>query len=295
MIVIIPTLSGFCPGVKIAERKVFETKRLIPDEPLYVNGFLINNKRYIEYLEKNGIHTIDSVETIREHATVFIRTHGVDRMEETVLRAKYDVVDLTCSKVKNVQHEISRNAALGCCTVIVGAKNHPETKGLISYTENRFFIIENTDDLHALTDNAIAAGFGAPNRNIFLCSQTTGSRELFEEVRQRFSAVLGEDTPTRLRVLDSICPVTESKEKESLKLQQEAEISFVIGDKLSSNAKKLFRVLCAAKKNVFFIEDLRELQSLEIPLADYHKALVVSSASTPDFIEREIVAYLSAV
>jgi 4-hydroxy-3-methylbut-2-enyl diphosphate reductase len=289
MEVIIPAHSGFCPGVKTAEQKVFETKRARPGQTLYVEGFLINNKIFIAYLERNGIQTVESVEDIPAGSVVFIRTHGLNRHDEAVHRRTYDLIDLTCVNVKKVQKEIARRTEQGFVTVIVGTRDHPEIRGLVSYADGRHLVLENETDLEAL------AGTPVDGRKIFLCSQTTGSRVLFETVRRRLEEMVGTDHPERLQVYDSICPVTERKEEEALCLQRETDISFVIGDKLSSNAKKLHQRLAAAKRGVYFVEDLEELKSLELPLEQFRKALVVSSASTPDFIEREVTAYLSSI
>jgi 4-hydroxy-3-methylbut-2-enyl diphosphate reductase len=290
MKVIIPATSGFCPGVKSAERKVFEIKKKSPHHPLFINGFLINNKRYIGYLEKNGVHMADTAAQIPAGATVFIRTHGIDRSEERHLRSRYRLEDLTCVKVKKIQREIARHACEGYDTVITGTKNHPEIKGLVSYAAGRGTVVEDKQDL-----DQVAERHSGTDAKIFLCSQTTGSRALFSLAKQRLAAVCGPDLTTRLRVYDSICPVTEKKEEEALRLQASADVSFVVGDKLSSNAKKLFSRLAAAKREVYFVEDLEELLALELPLSRFRRALVVSSASTPDFIERRIVEYLSSV
>ena len=61
---------------------------------------------------------------------------------------------------------------------------------------------------------------------LFITSQTTASSSLFtsaiELMKKKWPDVV-------INSFDSICPVTEKKEKEALRLQKEAEISFVIG------------------------------------------------------------------
>jgi 4-hydroxy-3-methylbut-2-en-1-yl diphosphate reductase len=288
MEVIVPEHSGFCPGVKTAERKVFEAKRDRPGRTLYVIGYLINNKNFIDYLEQHDIRTVEAATDIPPGAVVFIRTHGLDRAEEQALRGTFEVIDLTCVHVKQVQREIARHVAEGFFIVITGTKEHPEIRGLVSYAGDAHVVLEDEADLATFTEA------GAGTGEVFLCSQTTGSREFFDSVALRLREVL---RPARRRILihDPICPVTERKEREALRLQEQADVSFVIGDKLSSNAKKLFRILAAAKPAVHFIEDLKDLKGMGLPLERFRKALVVSSASTPAFIEREVVAYLTAV
>src|SRR4030065_331884 len=120
MQVIVRAHSGFCPGVKNAESRVFVTKRQRPDEPLFVNGFLINNKNFIAYLEQNGVRTVETVEHIPAGSVVFVRTHGLNRQEEAALKKNYEVVDLTCVHVKKVQDEIARHSRDGYDTVSAG-------------------------------------------------------------------------------------------------------------------------------------------------------------------------------
>ncbi len=294
MTVVIPEHSGFCPGVKSAEQRVFAVKKARPDRALFVDGFLINNKKYIEYLEGNGVHTVENQAAIPEGATVFIRTHGLDRNEEKRLRSRFDVEDLTCAHVKKVQREIARHAARGFFIVITGTKDHPETKGLVSYAKGRFFVVENDVDLESLAATVLSRALDSPADTVFLCSQTTGTRAFFEKVKSRLESALGAGGP-RLSVYDSICPVTERKGEEALRLQREADVSFVIGDRLSSNARKLFQALAATGREVHFIEDVKEMEALGLDLRRYAKALVVSSASTPTFIEKQIVQLLESV
>ncbi|HEQ70910.1 MAG TPA: hypothetical protein ENN69_00335, partial [Spirochaetia bacterium] len=165
----------------------------------------------------------------------------------------------------------------------------PEMRGLVSYAGERCVVLQDEDDLDEFLPAATACG------DIFLCSQTTGSRTLFTHVQHKLRQVLDTTGASRLLVHDTICPVTERKEHEALRLQKKVDISFVIGDKLSSNATKLHRILAATGQAVYFIEDLDDLRTLGLPLERFRTALVVSAASTPEYIEKEVIDYLSSV
>ncbi|MBN1525427.1 MAG: 4-hydroxy-3-methylbut-2-enyl diphosphate reductase [Spirochaetales bacterium] len=292
MNVIVPQLSGFCPGVKNAEKKIFEIKALYPDEPVYIYGYVINNRKYIEYLENQNVHTVEDITKLPLNAIVVIRTHGINQHEEILLRKEHRVIDLTCSKVKRVQRQIQQYSQQNYFIVLTGKKDHPETKGLVSYAQN-YMVIENTEDLSEFLLSGESIIDKSRSHNIFVISQTTGSRELFSkaisEIRKRW------DTRYDIKTADSICPVTDKKEREALALQKEAEISFVVGDKLSSNAKKLFRILSNGTTETYFIEDTASLQALGLPLSRYRNALVVSSASTPVFVEKNVCDYLASI
>jgi 4-hydroxy-3-methylbut-2-enyl diphosphate reductase len=294
MTVIIPEHSGFCPGVSNAEKNIFRLKEREPRARLYVYGYLINNRKYIAFLEERGVRTVESMDDIPGGAVVIVRTHGLDRNEEAALRERFRVIDLTCPKVKKVQNEIDAHARQGYTVVIVGKEDHPETRGHKSYA-GECSVIGRVEECAQVIDRLRAAGRGDGGpRRVFLCAQTTASRDLFEAIVSAFRAA--GPGAFDLSVYDSICPVTDRKERESLRLRKNADVTFVVGDKISANASKLYRLLSAEPGTpVYFVEDLAELASLRLDLPPGGKALLVSSASTPSFIEREIAAYLESV
>jgi 4-hydroxy-3-methylbut-2-en-1-yl diphosphate reductase len=252
--------------------------------PILVFGNLINNKRYIAILESRGIRTIQNLDELVGGAIVVIRTHGIRREHERIIREKNRVLDLTCRNVKKVQLKIREHSESGFFALITGKKTHPEVEGLISYADEGEVIETEGDLLDFLARKTM------PGR-IFITSQTTGSRSVFEQT----CAAVKARQPALVEIFDSICPVTELKEHEALRLQAEADVSFVIGDTLSSNAAKLYRILSGGEKQAWFIEDLEGLLKLNLPLERYKKALVVSSASTPYSIEEEIRRYLEKI
>ncbi len=294
MTVLIPKLSGFCPGVKNAEKNILKTKDELESQDLCVLGMMINNRSHVEFLNTKGIKTMDKPEDIPDKAVIAVRTHGIDRTLEKELSETHHLIDLTCINVKKVQKKIAEASAGGSSVIITGKKTHPEVLGLQSYAEN-FTVIETSEDLEAFIKNpefSRSRSVDIHPESFFITSQTTGSRVLFDST---CSAVKEHWPETNVTVFDSICPVTRKKEEEALELQKQADISFVIGDKLSSNASKLFHLLYEADEHTYFIQNLEDLKSRNINLTDINKALIVSSASTPDFIEYEIKEYLEGI
>ncbi len=104
----IPRYSGFCPGVKLAEKNIFKAKKNSKKQ-IYVLGKLIHNTQYINYLSKNEIFTVESLDKIPKGATVAIRTHGISQHVENELRKKTNILDLTCTKVKQLQKVIKEH------------------------------------------------------------------------------------------------------------------------------------------------------------------------------------------
>ncbi|TFG59725.1 MAG: 4-hydroxy-3-methylbut-2-enyl diphosphate reductase [Spirochaetales bacterium] len=294
MLVYIPNLSGFCPGVKHAEQKIFEEKYSYPHRPIFLYGYMINNRSYIEYLDNHDIHTTEQPWDLPADVSLVIRTHGIDRVMEEKLRKKYYVIDLTCRNVKKVQNKIREESESGSFIVITGKKTHPEVLGLISYADH-YIIVEHDEDLAAfsasLKENP-GAILGTCSR-VFITSQTTGDVSLFNNTLEAVAEVL-KNTRT-LSFFNSICPMTTNKELEALEIQKKVDLTFVLGDTLSSNANKLFRILKGKDSNTFLVQDLAALKKLGLDLTRYSAVQVVSSASTPGFIEEEVVTYLKGI
>jgi 4-hydroxy-3-methylbut-2-enyl diphosphate reductase len=291
MTVVVPVNSGFCPGVKTAVKNLFEASAR-HDGVIHVYGNLINNARYIRYLGTKNVVTVQNREDIPDTELVAIRTHGIDRNEEEELRRWCDVLDLTCVNVKKVQLKIQDYSKRGYFVVITGKKKHPEIIGLKSYASH-CEVLESWDDLSRLEADLKDKLSELACNKVLLVSQTTGNREFFVSVIERIKTLL--DGGFLVEHYDSICPVTNRKEKDALLLQKGCDISFVVGDKDSSNAYKLFETLKKQNAQTFFVEDLEALKALNLPLDHDATALVVSSASTPKQLEDEIVEYLGGV
>jgi 4-hydroxy-3-methylbut-2-enyl diphosphate reductase len=99
-----------------------------------------------------------------------------------------------------------------------------------------------------------------------------------------------------VKKIDSICSINTLREQEAAELQKDSELTIVIGDRISSNANKLYEILKKSgekrKQETVFVSNLKELLKTGLDLEKYHSALVVSSSSTPDFVEKELVDYL---
>jgi len=298
--VFVPKYSGFCPGVSRAERRLFERMEQL-ERPegreglesgpggLSVLGPLIHNTRYVEYLSEHGIETAGRIEDIPGGKAAAIRTHGVPRQTEQALRRRGEVLDLTCYKVRQVQRLIGERAGRGFFVVITGKRSHPEVQGLVSYAgASGCEVVERAEDLNALAASLRGRKTAA---KVLVVSQTTGRRELFEQT----AAVLAGKLDGEVESVNTICDITSLREQAALELQKQVDVSFVVGDRMSSNAGRLYKTLLGGDGNTHFVQNVRELGDLGLPLASYTAAQVVSSSSTPEFVEQEIVRYLESV
>ena len=288
MKVIVPRFSGFCPGVGNAEKRLFREKTRLGDRKIWVYGSLIHNRNYISFLEEKGIETVSGIEDLPSGEVYAIRTHGLSREEEVILKEKGEVIDLTCPKVRAIQNKVAEYAGDGFFTVISGRRTHPEVKGIVSRADE-FVVVENPEDLEKfIADNPAQINGLSRKEGVLIVSQTTGDRSLFELIHSKLTSRFGDRV--RIVALDTICPVTGKREREALERQKDVDVTFVVGDRISSNACRLFETLKHTGKPVFFIQDLEGLEN--ILLDGYRSAQVVSSSSTPSFIEDQIVDYL---
>ncbi|MGL4367721.1 MAG: 4-hydroxy-3-methylbut-2-enyl diphosphate reductase [Brevinemataceae bacterium] len=284
MKVFVPKSSGFCPGVKRAEEGVFQLKE--KHQTVHTYGPLIHNKIYIDMLEKNNICTVD-VDSLPENSILVIRTHGIPKQKEAELAKRFTLKDLTCPIVKRVQKDVEKASDASSFLIISGKKAHAEIQGLVSYAKH-YCVIETKEQLEFFLANhseIIPKECSA----LFILSQTTYSREFFETL---CSEIKKNITSLPIKIKDTICPVTENKEKESLEIQKETDFTIVIGDPDSSNSKKLYNIHKENNEQTIFVHNLEHLQSMKSDWTGINNVLVVSSTSTPRFIEKEIVDFL---
>ncbi len=288
MEIIVPKGSGFCPGVLSAEKKLFEIRENYKGI-IYLSGMFIHNKEYEKFLLKKNICEVDGKILSDDPSTVFvISTHGIDKNLEEYYRKKYNVFDLTCPKVKNVQKIISENT--DCLTIITGKEKHPEVIGLKSYSKE-FIIVSEVDQiyqecfLHKIKNN-----------DLLLISQTTANSDLFDGVSKFLKQKQLEGFLKNLSIHNTICPSIEKRENNSIEMLKKFNLNaIVVGDYLSSNSRRLFDKLKKIKDQIFFIEKPQDINLIIDKIKDEKKIMVVSSSSTPSFIENKIINILKNI
>ena len=179
--VIIAKNAGFCFGVKRATDTLEEAVNAAePGRRIYTLGHLIHNDTYNRALAERGVVTVseDDIERIAAQssaenpATVFIRAHGITK-ELDALLAKcreenpyFEVVDCTCPYVKKIHRIADENGGEGKFSIVLGNRDHPEVKGIVSHFEGEchvfgtadeienYFVGENNENLSKITKNS---------------------------------------------------------------------------------------------------------------------------------------------
>lgn len=260
--------AGFCFGVERAENLVWDTLERKKTD-IYTLGPLIHNPVVVENLKDNGVFPVDEddLEKIPKSSTIIIRSHGIDKkLLEKLIQKGFDIVDATCPFVKKAKESAKTLHDKGYNIIILGDRNHPEVKGIHSYTDYEGTIIKDEEELEEfLVRN---------QEKIGLVAQTTQNRELFE----RFVNLIN-DKAEDVCIFDTICNATRLRQQFAIKLARESDIVIVIGGFDSANTRRLVEICSKICKNVIWIEKPEDIELEKIK--DFENIGITAGASTP--------------
>lgn len=268
--------SGFCFGVKkaldIAKAEI-EAKR---EGALYTCGPLIHNSFVTDELAEKGCNIIASVAEAKPGDTVIVRSHGeAESFYTEAEKLGVRIVDATCPFVARI-HELVRDAyGKGEKIIIVGDPAHQEVIATNGWCGNSAYIVDYKEEAEKV-----------PDGEYFLVCQTTIRRELLDEITEALSR-----SGIKLRVENTICNATTDRQDSCAELARESDAMVVIGDRNSSNTRKLYEIAKRLCKNSFFVENIGDLPLKEIQ--NYSKIGVAAGASTPESVIKEVIARMS--
>ncbi|MFH1854654.1 MAG: 4-hydroxy-3-methylbut-2-enyl diphosphate reductase [Candidatus Omnitrophota bacterium] len=267
--------TGFCFGVKrainIAERTIRENRCR---GAIYSLGPIIHNPQVVEALSKKGLCVIKDISRVN-HGTVIICSHGApkDLIEKIKDKGKgIKLVDATCPFVKYAQDIVSRLKKQGYGVIIVGDKEHPEVKALLSIAEKPLI----------LSSSLKKKGKGERVR-IGVISQTTQNKENY---LKEVGDILQYDF-SEVRIFNTICSDTSLRQALTRRLLDECDVMVVIGGKNSANTRRLWQICRDCGVDSYHIETGAELKK---EYFENKKCVgVVSGASTPEAMVKKVV------
>lgn len=244
MKIVVAEEAGFCFGVKRALKLINEYHR--QGKKIQTFGPLIHNIPVLNDLAAKGIDQIGAIGKISKNKTLCIRTHGIPRsLELDLQRRGIPTLDATCPLVKKGQKIIEGLDKAKSRILIVGDKHHPEIVAARSYAGKVRIL------------NTLAEARALPRcREISVVAQTTLNTEFFKEV----VAILLDKAET-LHVFNTICQATKDRQEAVKKLAPRVDAIIVVGSRISSNTKKLFKIARAKNKNTLQIETCADLQN----------------------------------
>ncbi|WP_457564699.1 4-hydroxy-3-methylbut-2-enyl diphosphate reductase [Caminibacter sp.] len=266
---------GFCFGVKRAVEIAENSKNAVTLGPL------IHNPLEIERLSKNyNVKFVNDISEIDKNIRrVIVRTHGIPKNKLQKLKEKnVEVIDATCPFVKKPQEIVEQMSKEGYDIVIFGDKNHPEIKGVMSYSvHNRVFVVLNKDELKNVH----------LKEKIATVAQTTRKIDEYLDIVNYLIK-----NHKEVRVFNTICNATFENQDAVRELSREADVMIIVGGKNSSNTKQLYNI---AKENCesYLVESEKEIK----PEWFKNKKLcgISAGASTPEWLVEKIISKIKEV
>ena len=272
--------AGFCYGVKRAVE--LASKMAQTGQPCVMLGHLIHNDHVIAHFEALGVHTIAKPEEAPEGAAVIIRSHGEGkRVYEQIADRHAEIVDATCPNVTQIHRIVSQAEADGRIPVVIGTPDHPEVLAIAGWCEHPV-ILRDAEQLQDWLEEH-------PERKDFpltFVSQTTAARAAWEACTEK-----AKKECTNAKIFDTICGATRMRQEEALQLAAQSDAMIVIGDRKSSNTKRLAELCSNNCAQVIWIECAQELD----PAVFRHcrSVGITAGASTPAWIIKEVYDKMS--
>jgi 4-hydroxy-3-methylbut-2-enyl diphosphate reductase len=127
----------------------------------------------------------------------------------------------------------------GYQVVILGDRNHEETKGILGNT-SKGIIIENSSEIKKIK-NLLKSKLG-------IVCQSTQTQENVSSILYELSKCAQE-----IKFINTICQPTRLRQKEIEKLAQKCDAVLIVGSKKSANTKRLYEMAKDKNKNTFWL------------------------------------------
>ncbi len=280
--------AGFCFGVKRAIKQaedILEAKR---GEKVYSCGSLIHNKIVTDELEEKGLITVDSPLDADKGSTIIVRSHGEPKsFYDVSAERNLCVIDATCPFVQKIHELVHEAGGNGEDVVIVGDAAHPEVIGIKGWCSGEAVAINTTEEARGLCAEWKAlAGTPEFERPVFVVAQTTIRKEIFEEICD-----ILRESGRKITVKNTVCSATAERQKSCMEIAKKCDIMIIVGDKKSSNTKKLYDIAKKYCEKTYFVENIEYLPLKEIEKCN--KIGITAGASTPERVIMEVIANMS--
>ncbi len=286
---------GFCYGVERAIDLAYASRKVFPENRIFLIGEIIHNPEVNRQLREMGITSLPWLEItadyddLTEDDVVIVPAFGAPTtfMNKVEERGCY-VVDTTCGDVMKVWRRVRGYAKDGITSIIHGKSNHEETlatssRALGENGDGHYLVVLTLADVDYLCNYLIHGG----NKQEFLdhyehhfsdgfdpdihlqrvglANQTTMLKSETEEMQRRIRrAVVERDgNDTAFQVFDTICGATQERQDALFEmLKKPMDLLLVVGGYNSSNTTHLVEI-AEPELPTFFIRDASCILSLE--------------------------------
>ncbi|MCU0752596.1 MAG: 4-hydroxy-3-methylbut-2-enyl diphosphate reductase [Akkermansiaceae bacterium] len=295
---------GFCYGVERAIDLAYASRRVFPDQRIFLIGEIIHNPDVNLHLREMGIVSLPWQELGGEYDdltaddVVIVPAFGAPTgFMRKVEEAGCYVVDTTCGDVMKVWRRVRGYARDGVTSIIHGKAQHEETRATASRAlgedgKGQYLIVLTLADVDFVCayirgggDRAEFlkrfAGSMSPGfdpdlhlKAVGVANQTTMLKSETEEIQRRIrQAVLDRDGDTAaFHFFDTICGATQERQDALFDmLKKPMDVLLVVGGYNSSNTAHLVEI-AEAEIPTFFIRGASCIRSLEeIAHYDLHR------------------------
>ncbi len=270
--------AGFCYGVRRAVELAEQTAQ--SGKPCVMLGSIIHNRDVVEHLAAQGLYEVKQPEDVPEGSAVIIRSHGESRAVHQGLEKRgIEILDATCPNVTRIHQIVQQAEQRGRQPVIVGTPDHPEVLAIAGWCRNPV-VVSGEEELEIW----LAQDPGRRDLPLTFVSQTTSTKKIWEGCVKK-----AKKECTNAEFFDTICGATSKRQEEARQLAQICGLMVVIGDRQSSNTKRLGEICKEFCPQVLLIERAEDLGHL--PQADM--VGITAGASTPAWIIKEVYDKMS--
>lgn len=280
MKLILAKYAGFCYGVRRAVELAEETAA--QGTPCVMLGSIIHNRDVMDHLASQGLRAVDRPEEVPDGSAVIIRSHGESRAVHESLEARgVRVLDATCPNVTRIHQIVAQAEERGRQPVIVGTPDHPEVRAIAGWCR-RPVVLSGEKDL----ETWLSQGPERRDLPLTFVSQTTSTRKIWDGCVKK-----AKKECTNAEFFDTICGATSKRQEEAHQLAGKCGMMVVIGDRKSSNTKRLAELCREVCPDVRLIERAEDLDLTQIPQTE--TIGITAGASTPAWIIKEVYNKMS--
>ena len=225
---------------------------------------------------------MDSPEEVPDGAAVIIRSHGESRaVHQEFARRGVEVLDATCPNVTHIHKIVAEAENRGRQPVIVGTPDHPEVLAIAGWCRAPV-VVSGEKDL----EKWLETGENRNNLPLTFVSQTTSTKKIWENCVKKAKKLC-----TNAEFFDTICGATSKRQEEARQLAAQCGLMVVVGDRQSSNTRRLAEICRESCPHVRLIERAEDLDLSQLPQVDM--VGITAGASTPAWIIKEVIDKMS--
>ena len=301
---------GFCYGVERAIDLAYASRRVFPDNRIFLIGEIIHNPDVNRHLREMDIVSLPwqemdaSYDDLTADDVVIVPAFGAPTsfMDKVNERGCY-VVDTTCGDVMKVWRRVRGYAKDGITSIIHGKSNHEETRATASRAlgengDGQYLTVLTLADVDYVCDYMLHGG----DKQAFLdkftddhspgfdpdlhlgkvgvANQTTMLKSETEEIQRRIRSAIRErdGNDQNFQVFDTICGATQERQDALIEmLRKPMDLLLVVGGYNSSNTAHLVE-MAEPQLPTFFIRGASCITSLdEIVHFDLHRREEITS------------------